>query len=622
MPRLLGSPLLVCLGLALATLAIYWPGLTGAFLFDDYPNIVSNPIIQIQSLDWASIRQAARGYVPGEIGRPLATIGFALDFLAWGKNPWGYKLHSVIVHSVNALLVFALVRRLLQVPAAGWQGRNTTLAAAAIALLWAAHPLQVSTVLYVVQRMEMLCHTFVLLGLLAYLHGRLRQQAGQAGAGWLVFSALLAMAGLLAKESAALFPVYTLALELTLLRFAGQGPAFAKRMAWAYGLATGLGALVFFLVVLPPQLAPEAYAYRPFTLDERLLTQLRVLPMYLGQILFPLPRYMVFYYDQIEPSRSLLEPMTTLLGGGLIVGLLALAAVLRQRAPLVSLGILWFFGAHFITSNVLPLEMAFEHRNYFALLGILLALADLLRRVPVQDTQTGKALMAGIVTVFVVFLCVIRAATWGAEFHLHTDLVAHNPGSPRASNDLAIFYMGMSDSNPNSPFYAWGMREFERGSLLPNASPLPEQGLILSAAAAGQPIRDEWWDRMIQKLQTRPIGVQEGLAVVGLLRQRSEGVEMDDRRLAQAYTTLADRSGQLASTYAAMGDHAINTLGDESLARDLFLKAIDACRDNPTYARQIIETLALEGHTAIANAALGRAAELGIPVEDPSPARE
>jgi hypothetical protein len=182
--------------------------------------------------------------------------------------------------------------------------------------------------------------------------------------------------------------------------------------------------------------------------------------------------------------------------------------------------------------------------------------------------------------------------------------------------------MGMAESNPDSPFYAWGIREFERGSRLPNASPLPEQGLILSAAAAGQPVKDEWWDRMIHKLETRPVGVQEGLAVVGLLRQRSEGVELDDRRLAEAYTTLAGRSGQLASTYAAMGDHAINTLGDEPLARELFLKAIDACRENPAYARQIIETLALEGHMAIANAALGRAAELGIPMESATPPRE
>jgi hypothetical protein len=405
---------------------------------------------------------------------------------------------------------------------------------------------------------------------------------------------------------------------LTLLQFAGATPAFGRRLALAYGAATIAGLLVFLLVVLPPQLAPEVYAFRPFSLEERLLTQLRVLPMYLGQILFPLPRYMVFYYDQIVPSQGWLQPATTLFGGLLILGLLALAALLRQRAPLVALGILWFFGAHFITSNVLPLEIAFEHRNYFALLGVLLALADLIRRVPVQDTQTGKTIMVGLATVFVVFLCVIRTATWGAEFHLHTDLVSNNPNSPRASNDLATFYIGMSDSNPASPFYAWGIREFERGSRLPNASPLAEQGLILSAATTGEPVLDEWWDRLLSKLRTRPIGVQEGLAVTGLLSQRSAGIEMDDRRLADAYTILARRSGQSAPTFASMGDHAINVLGDEALATELFLRAIDGCVGNPAYANQIISVLLSEGHVSIAQAALNRADALGIPVLEAS----
>lgn len=615
MQRLLGSPWTICIGLALATLAIYWPGLTGAFLFDDYPNIVSNPIIQIESLDWESIQRAARGYLPGEIGRPLATIGFAIDYLAWGKNPWGYKLHSVSVHAATALLVFALVRRLLGIPVAGWQERNTTLAAGVIALAWAAHPLQASTVLYVVQRMEILCHTFVLLGLLAYLHGRLKQQAGGRGALWLVVSVALAMAGMLSKESAALFPVYTLALELTLLRFRGNTPEFARRLAWAYGLASAGAALVFFLLVLPPQLAPEAYAYRPFSLAERLLTQLRILPMYLGQILYPLPRYMVFYYDQVEASRSLLQPMTTLMGGLLIASLLSLALAMRRRAPMIALGILWYFGAHVITSNVLPLEMAFEHRNYFALLGVLLALADLVRRIPVKDTQTGKSVAVGLMVAFVVFLGVIRSATWGNEFHLHTDLVSNNPSSPRASNDLATFYIGMSGSDPASPFYAWGIREFERGSRLPNSSPLPEQGLILSAATTGEPVLGEWWERMIRKLETRPIGIQEQLAVTGLLRQRAAGITLDDRKLAQAYTVLADRSPLPASSYAAMGDHAINILGDGELATRLFLEAIDASTRNPAYARQIIEALTMEGHVAVANSALERANKLGIPLE-------
>jgi len=619
MPHPLRNSLLVGLALALAVLAVYWPGLTGPFLFDDYPNIVTNPLIQISQLNWDSISRAAQGYVPGKLGRPVATVGFALDYLAWGKNPWGYKLHSVVIHAFNAVLVLFLARRLLTMAAAGWPGRHANAAALFVALLWAAHPLQVSTVLYVVQRMEMLAHTFVLLGLIAYLQGRIRQQAGKAGTGYLVLSGALAGVGLFAKESAALFPAYTLVLELTLLRFNGRNAAFRNRLVLAYGVGTVAAMAIFLLFILPAQLSPEAFAFRGFTLADRLLTQLRVLPMYLGQMVFPLPRYMLFYYDSIEPSRSLLQPIATLWGAILLSALLVTAWRLRHRAPLVSLGILWFFAAHAITSNILPLEMAFEHRNYFALLGVLLALADVTRRIPVKDTQTGKAIMVGLVSLLVVFFCVIRTATWGNELHLMTELVSNNPSSPRASSDLATLYIGMSDSHPQSPFYVWGIHEFERGSLLPNASPLPEYALIVSAATTGEPVLDQWWDRLMRKLETRPIGIQENLAVMGLVTSRAAGINIDDQRLSHAYNRLASRSQLPPASYAAMGDHAINVMGDEQRATNFFLQAISSSVNNPRYVRQIIETLTIEGHVKIAQKALDRASELGVRLDASAP---
>ena len=74
--------------------------------------------------------------------------------------------------------MFWLVARLLQT--AGMKTK-AVLAAFVIALAWAVHPLQVSSVLYIVQRMEMLVATFTLLALLAYLRGRLAQRNGRFG---------------------------------------------------------------------------------------------------------------------------------------------------------------------------------------------------------------------------------------------------------------------------------------------------------------------------------------------------------------------------------------------------------------------------------------------------------
>src|SRR3546814_16465102 len=87
---------------------------------------------------------------------------------------------------------------------------------------------------------------------------------------------------------------------------------------------------------------------------------------------------MPFYYDWLQPSRGLLQPWTTLPAIGVVLGLLGLAWHLRSRWPLFALGVFLFFASHFIASNVIPLELAFEHRNHFALIRAVLAVGSLL----------------------------------------------------------------------------------------------------------------------------------------------------------------------------------------------------------------------------------------------------
>ncbi|WP_146906938.1 hypothetical protein [Arenimonas daejeonensis] len=157
------------------------------------------------------------------IGRPLPMLSFALDYAFWGGNPLGYKISGLAVHLVNALLVFVLLQRILSLLPGAVVERDRIMAGL-IAAAWATHPLQVSTVLYVVQRMETLSLLFVLLALLFYLAGRTRQAEGRRGWPLLAICPPLVALGLACKETAALFPVYALALELTILRFRAHAP--------------------------------------------------------------------------------------------------------------------------------------------------------------------------------------------------------------------------------------------------------------------------------------------------------------------------------------------------------------------------------------------------------------
>lgn len=613
MPQRYRTLLLSFALLALATL-VYWPGLSGGFLFDDYPNILTNSRIHAESLSWQTLKTAAQAYEAGSYGRPLATISFTLNYLIGGKDPSSYKVASLLVHLGNALLVFWLLCRLLALPRAGGKTNATwrTPAAFTIALLWAIHPLQVSSVLYIVQRMETLSLTFVLFALIVYLRGRVAQRDGARGWPWLALSGLLASVGMLSKETAVLFPAYALALELTVLRFDAQSMRTCRFLQAAYAIGLIISLTIFVGWIIPQYVSIDAYAMRDFTLYERLLSQLRILPMYLGQMLLPLPGSLMFYYDNFPKSTGWLNPASTLAGGALLLALLVAAWRLRQRMPLVVLGILWFFAAHLLTSNVFPLELVFEHRNYFALLGVLLALADLIFRIPMRDSPALKYVGVGVVVVGFGLLAAVRSATWGDPLLLAMDMAARNPGSARASNDLGEQFMNMSGLNAKSPFYAMATKEFERGSRLPGSSPLPEQGLILMATLSGQAADPAWWNRLNEKIGTRPIGPQEQGAIQGLMQHRYKGLALDDQQLGKALATMFRRSTMPPGAYAQYADYAMVYLHDEDLAERMFVAAID---NNPTdseYATRILGNLVADGRTRQANAVFKRARQLGL----------
>lgn len=590
---------------------VYFPGLGGDFIFDDFANIVFNPAVHAESLTWENIVRAAGAY-DGPIGRPLATIGFAFDYAIGGQSPFPFKVHNLVIHAINAGLVLALVSQLVgrSGPSSpGWPGWGVL----AIAMAWAVHPVQVSSVLYVVQRMEMLATLFVLAGLIFYTVGRQRQIQGNRAWPYITLACLVPLAGLLSKENAVLYPLYYLALELAIFRFRAASPPTSRKLKRAYAAVLALGAVAVLLVLVPRYAADEAFAIRSFSLEERLLTQLRVLPMYVGQLVLPSPSFLPFYYDDLGPSTGWLSPPATLAGGLFLAAIAYCAWRLWKRMPVVSLGILWFFLAHAITSGPVNLELAFEHRNYFAALGIILAVAGLLARLGPRLGKAFRVLAAFSVVALLAGLCMIRSATWGDPLVLAMDMVARNPASSRASNDLAATYVRYSMGEPGSTFVGLAIKEFERGAALPNASPLAEQGLILTSAMAGRPADPAWWDSLLHKIQTQPIGPEQHMAVTGILRQHNEGFSVDAHRLAEVYQALLTRKDNWPGhMYAALAELVATDIGDQARARELFVQAVAADRNDKAFANHLLATLAAEGRTEHAQAVAGEMLRLGM----------
>lgn len=585
-------------GLALVVF-VFWPGLGGYWLFDDYRVVYQNPQVHMQQLEWDSVRRALGGFAHGEYGRPLATLSFALNHLVAGLDPWHFKLTNVLIHALNAVLVWLLLIRLLRLPQAKLDQHLASGVALTAALLWAIHPLQVSSVLYVVQRMEILATTFVFLSLLLYLAGRERQLQGlRGGRPLLVAAGVAAAIGMLSKETAALAGLYALCLELCLLRCQAHDQRMRRVLLVTHAALVLVVVIGMFYLCLK-YASPEVYAIRWYDAGERVLTQFRALPLYLGQMLLPAPGRMYFYYDDVVASSSLFAPISTFYGALLLLALVCSAVWLRRRLPLYSLGVAWFFAAHLLTSSPINLELVYEHRNYFALLGIILATASLLCAIWRNMEQRVLVVLAVVFIVGLGGLTVLRSATWGDSFLLATEFQQQNPRSERASSDLAEAYMLISGMDPESPFYDLASREFLRGAALPYASPLPEAGLLLMAAASGQPGDLVAWQSLQRKMRGNPPGVQENAAIDSLLRQYMDGLPIDAHQLGKSIEILFSRQTPAANAWASYGDFLLHAGLDEDRAVECYVHAFIASGYDVEYLQRIVQALELRGKAEV-----------------------
>jgi len=156
---------------------IYEPGLQGPFIFDDLVNITRNSLLRIQDLSLSSLYSSATTGSAGPLKRPIAMLSFALNYyFADGYIASAFKTTNVIIHCVNALLVFIMCQQLFERASVTTRKKHHHTAvffsAAGISLIWAVHPINLTSVLYVVQRMTSLSTLFSLACIIFYISAR------------------------------------------------------------------------------------------------------------------------------------------------------------------------------------------------------------------------------------------------------------------------------------------------------------------------------------------------------------------------------------------------------------------------------------------------------------------
>lgn len=420
----------------LATITLYWAGLRGPFVLDDLPNL--SPLQGWQD-GQASAMELIFGNRSGILGRPVSMATLWFSAATGGMHPFPFKFGNLLIHIACGVLGWQLLRRLLENDPQ--MAPKANLIAASLAALWLLHPINVSTVLYAVQRMAQLSTLFVLASVWTYVLARKQLAAGDNRPALIklfLFFPLLLAAGLFSKENAAVAPALCLVVELAYFR---QSPAPPRVLPAFYSVFLLLPALlVAALLLLSPGRLLGGYVIRDFTLVERLLSQSRALVEYLGLILWPRGGQMGVYVDDFVASTGLLAPPSTLIA---ILGLLAISAAavaLRKQAPSLFAGWFFFLIAHSVESSILPLELYFDHRNYLPSLGIILATAGLLSwaisKLPSHLARKATVSLSVLTTVAAAVLSSLtwqQVQVWRSEEALATHALQNRPNSLRAA---------------------------------------------------------------------------------------------------------------------------------------------------------------------------------------------
>ncbi len=656
----------------IATAIVYWPGMSGGWVFDDYPNIVDNSAIHITPghSTVAAWVNAAISSPASFLRRPLASITFALDWMAGNGSPWPFKVTNIVIHLINGVLVFCMLRTLLRLVA--WRagrlpfpkGNETAIrideaAATRLALIvsaaWMLLPINLMAVLYVVQRMESLCQIFVLAGLWAYLHGRWmmltaadarRDRRGFAlTVSGIVFGTVL---GLTSKETAVLLPVFAFLAEWIVLGFGrnrallppslgrgvggegthAQDAAFREsepspaptdsryaRVRFAPPLPKGEGktdkriwtlftitlfvpAVLGFLWLLRGALRPAALAGRDFTLAQRLLTEPRVLVDYLHWTLFPNPMVLSLYHDEIAISTGLLTPWTTLGAILLLAALIAVAVWLRNRRPLVSLGIGWFFAAQLLTATIIPLELVYEQRMYFASIGVLLAVGALL--LGLRWKIALPVLRGFVVLVALLWFAVatnLRAQEWSNPLRLAISEADRHPESARAVYEAGRLLLIASNYQPGKALDgSW--KYLRKAAAIPGSSALADQAMIMIADHHREGADDEYWDSMVQKLHDQPTRQEDISALISLSSCYSSGIcKFDVAQLQRAYEAALSRPHPIARLNGAYADFQRDILHNDQLAAVYLERAVADAPGESAYRIDLAALYARNGQT-------------------------
>jgi protein O-mannosyl-transferase len=301
-------------------MALYWPATRYKFVaLDDDQYVYDNPWVS-HGLDWSTTKWAWTSTFAAN-WHPLTWLSHLLDTSIYGPLPGGPHFTNVLLHALNALLLFLVLSRLTGSPGPSWVA----------AALFAWHPLRVESVAWISERKDLLCGLFWMLTLWAYL--RVAEEFKIQGSKFKVFYALCILffvLGLLSKPMMVTLPFVLLLLDYWPLQ--QRRPLKEK---WPFFALAAAGCAVT-VVAQHAGGAIKSFQQAPFLLRAANIPVAYV--TYIGKTLWP--SHLCAFYPL--PDKA---PVLAAAGSSLaLAAITALTVRWRREYPWLLVGWLWFLG--------------------------------------------------------------------------------------------------------------------------------------------------------------------------------------------------------------------------------------------------------------------------------------
>jgi len=417
------SEWIFCLFLVLLTAKVYGEVFTSGFIRFDDPRYITKNSHVLGGMTWDNAAWALTAFVKSN-WHPLTLFSHLLDVTFYGVAPGGHHATSLLFHSVNSVLLFAVLR------AATGAGAPS----AFVAVLFAVHPTHVESVAWVSERKDVLSTFFGLLATAAYI-----AYTRRGGAGRYLAVVALFFCSLAAKPMLVTLPFLFLLLDYWPLERLRVGRP-ARRILLEKLPLLAVTAAVSGIAYAAQTSSGAVSLGDPVSFPDRFANAAVSYVRYVGKTLWPTDLTLLYPHPNL-PGGTPWQPWQVLASAATLIAVSA-AVIIERRRPYLAVGWFWFLGTLVPVIGIVQAgtQGIADRYTYVPCIGLTIALAwggrDACRRLS-GDRSLGCIVAAGAIVALLAVTAQQQVGHWRNSITIFEHSLAIAPGATTLRNNLA-----------------------------------------------------------------------------------------------------------------------------------------------------------------------------------------